>query len=266
MRHLIIPLVLVAVAVSPVFAGSCTLGPDTFALQVISATPLMRTADGAAVTGTVSLSPAETLKPGLTATFYVDEQVKLVSDLARPEVTLDTTQLPDGLHQVRLEASDGTRLALSTGTIPLHVLNDAALNLLGQAGSGPVPFNKVMRKVIFREAVYFNGREADLEKHAFFSGNRIFITLTDLLRHVGGSIIWGPSKSYVMVERNGVKIRFIPGTATVFVNGARQSLGRATTRIESRLFVPIRPVLRLLDQNIATNYNRIQGRALVSTK
>lgn len=266
MRHVVILLLVAVVAVMPAVAGTLTLtGAGALALQVVGAAPVVATPNGAAVTGTITLSPAEALQPGSTATFYLDNQARFVSGLSRPELTVDTTTLADGLHELRLEVGEGTKLAFSTGSLPLHVLNNATTNLiLRQSASNRPEFIKLYRKLIWREIVWFNNREADLEKHAVIEGGRVYITLTDLLRHIGGTVIWGPERSYVLAERNGVKMRFVPGSARVYVNGEHKSLGRATWRSEGRLFVPIRPVLALLD--LGTDWNRVQGRAYVNTK
>lgn len=265
MRHLMILLCVAVVALTPALAGTFTFtGPGTFGLQIVSAAPLLSTTSGAAVSGTISLSPTAPLATGLTSIFYLDSQAKLVSGLSAPELSVDTTKLNNGLHEVRLEVCDGTQLAFSTGSIPLHVMNDSVLNVIRATPADEIPFVKVYRKLLMREIVWFDNREADLEKHAFMNNGEIYITLTDLLRHVGGTIVWGPDQSNVMVERSGVKMRFIPGTARVYINGQKRTLGHNSTRVDSRLFVPLRPVLRLLGINM--EWNRIQGRALVNTR
>jgi len=133
-----------------------------------------------------------------------------------------------------------------------------------ETGDGPVVV-KLYRKALLREAVFFNNREADLEKHAWMSSGRLNITLTDLARHIGGTIIWGPSQQYITVQRSGITIRVIPGSARVYVNGEKRSLGQPARRIENRTYVPIRPMLALFGiEN--THWNRIQHRAYVSTK
>ncbi len=268
MRHqvlwlcLLLPLFVLGTA----WAGSCVLtGAGGFALQVTSTAPLMKTPEGAIVRGSITLSPTEALQGGLGTTYYVDEKPLAASFDSRPELKLDTTQLPDGAHAVRLEAHDGTRLAFSSGNLPLHVANDATTNLvLEQARQDTPVFVKLYRKVLLREIVFFDNREADLEKHGFLSRGRIYITLTDLMRHIGGTMIWGPTASYLTVERNGVKVRVVPGSARVYVNGEKQSLGRATYRIDNRTFVPIRPMLDLF--GLDTDWNRPLHRAFVNTK
>jgi hypothetical protein len=265
MRHLMSLLFFLVLTVSPVLAGSLTFtGPGSFGLQIVSMAPLLATAGGATVSGTVLLSPPSALREGLSATFYLDDQAKFVSDLPKPEFLLDTAKLSEGLHEVRMDVLDGTELAFSTGAIPLHVMRDIAINALRQDEAAEPQFAKVYRKLLLREIVWFDNREADLEKHAFVSGGHVYITLTDLLRHVGGGIIWGPSERYVLVERNGRKMRFVPGSSRVYVNGVPKSLGGASMRIENRLFVPLRPVLSLLD--VPSNWNRVQGRMYVNTK
>ena len=71
-------------------------------------------------------------------------------------------------------------------------------------------FVKIYRKRIFRERVWFNGREGDLEKHAIFKDGQWYITLTDLMRHLGGTIVWGPSHRFIEVRRKGVIVRVVP--------------------------------------------------------
>jgi hypothetical protein len=167
---------------------------------------------------------------------------------------------------VRLEAGDGLRLAMSTGNLALHVANSTTANaILGEADTDGAPaFVKLYRKLILREVVWFDNREADLEKHAFFSNQRVYITLTDLMRHIGGSMIWGPSGSYITVERNGVKVRVIPGSSRVIVNGEKKSLGQVAMQIGNRTFVPVRPMLSIFGVDV--NWNRAQHRAFVNTK
>jgi hypothetical protein len=265
MRHLMILLCFVVLTISPVLAGSLTFtGPGSFGLQIVSTAPLLATPGGATVSGSITLSPPSALRDGLSATFYLDSQAKLVSELANPSFSVDTTKLSEGLHEVRMDVLDGTQLAFSTGTIPLHVMRDIAVNALRQDEAGEPAFGKVYRKLLLREIVWFDNREADLEKHAFVSGGQVYITLTDLLRHVGGTIIWGPTESYVKVERNGRQIRFIPGSSRVIVNGVPKSLGHASMRIDNRLFVPLRPTLALMDMQM--KWNKVQGRAYVNTK
>jgi hypothetical protein len=102
------------------------------------------------------------------------------------------------------------------------------------------PFGKTYIPYQFHEMLYFNGREADLEHHAFVKGKYMFATLTDVARHIGGFITWGPRDSYVEVERKGKKVRIVPGTSTVFVDGNKQYLDRSTFRINKLLYVPVR--------------------------
>jgi len=268
MRHRLLGLciLLLALGVGLASAGTCVLpGAGGIALQITGNGPLTKTPQGAVVQGSITLSPTEDLAAGLGATFYVDDKPRGVTFQSRPEWTVDTTKLSDGLHAVRLEAHEGTRLALSSGNLALHVANDTTSNVLLQQATAAEPaFVKLYRKIILREIVFFDKREADLEKHGIVSGGRIYITLTDLMRHIGGTMIWGPTSSYVTVERNGVKVRVIPGSARVYVNGEKQSLGRASFRVENRLFVPIRPMLTIF--GLTTDWNRAQHRAFVNTK
>ena len=249
-------------------ASTVTLtGPGNLALQIAATAPITKTTAGAAVSGPITVAPAEAVPAGLISIFYLDGQAKFLSALPRPELNLDTSKLKDGLHELRLDVGDGAALTLSTGNIPVHVLNNVTQGLLAQRPSSAAEeasFNKTYRKVVLREIVWFNNREADLEKHAFMSGGRIYITLTDLIRHVGGNIVWGPSSRYIMVERKGVRVQVVPGSARVYVNGEARNLGRPTKQVENRTYVPIRPMLALL--NLNTEWNHLQRRAHVALK
>ena len=112
------------------------------------------------------------------------------------------------------------------------------------------------------EIVYFNNREADLEKHAFIRNGRVYITLTDLMRHIGGSIIWGPDDDQMMVYRNGVEVEVFPHRAIVNVNGVEMDLGRTTMRKANRTYVPVRPFVELF--GIATDWDFQDDRAYVT--
>lgn len=132
--------------------------------------------------------------------------------------------------------------AIRLASLPLLPVGHAAVS---QAGAEMPGFGKYYRRHIPREIVWFNGREGDLEKHALRRRGYIYITLTDLIRHIGGFIVWGPSYRFVQVKRDDLTVRFIPGTAKVIVNGEAESLGAATFRISGRLWVPVRPTAEL---------------------
>lgn len=165
---------------------------------------------------------------------------------------------------ITVQVTDGTKLAMHTEPLALHALSQSATNILTQATPAKSVLGKTRGKQLRREIVWFGGREADLEKHGFVRNGRVYITLTDLFRHVGGSVNWRASSDKVVVaQRNKVKLRIIPNTATVYVNGKRANLGRSTTRIDERLFVPLRPTLYLL--GIETHWNKLKARAEVNT-
>lgn len=124
---------------------------------------------------------------------------------------------------------------------PLQV----GLAAVSQAATEVPSFGKYYRRSIPREIVWFNGREGDLEKHAIRRGGYIYITLTDLIRHIGGSIVWGPRYSFVQVKRGGLTVRVIPGSSKVIVNGEAQSIRGRTFRMDGRLWVPVRPMAEL---------------------
>jgi hypothetical protein len=254
--------VLGVLALGPALAGTMTLdGAGALTLQVAATDPIMKTPAGAGVRGEITVTTADEVKPGLTTTFFVDEAARFASSYSRPELRMDTTSLSDGLHQLRVEVSDGARLVMSTGGIPLHIMNQVPAAAMQQVRPTEMGLNKVYRKVLLREIVWFDNREADLEKHAFRDHGLVYITLTDLVRHVGGGIVWGPTSSYIQVERGGTKIRVIPGSSRVIVDGRARSLGGPALQLESRTFVPVRPMLKLLGLN--SQWNSGNGRLYV---
>ncbi len=124
------------------------------------------------------------------------------------------------------------------------------------------PFEKKYTPYVSHEIIFFNNVEADLEHHAFVRANYMYATLTDVARHIGGSITWGPSQSWVEVERKGKKVRIVPGASTIFVDGNKQSLSRSTFRIDKLLYVPIRSFCELFGCTV--NWEESQHRAYVS--
>jgi len=154
-------------------------------ITIHSPYPVVKTGSFAAARGDLVLRPSADMPEGICSV-VVDGQTKFMSDLRMPEYVLDTTKLADGKHQLRIDCSDGQVLLASTGTIPLHIYNTTHQSLFMQSRTTGPAFFKVQRKIILREIVWFNGREADLEKHGFVRQGRVYITLTDLLRHIGG--------------------------------------------------------------------------------
>ena len=138
----------------------------------------------------------------------------------------------------------GTAVWASPSTAPTQL---AALVSAANAQDEQMPwhFGKYYIRYIPRELVWFNGREGDLEHHAVRRGGNVYITLTDLIRHLSGSVVWGPSASFVEVKRGGTTVRFVPGSAKVVINGDAKSLGAASFRRDRLLWVPVQPVAAL---------------------
>ena len=127
-------------------------------------------------------------------------------------------------------------------------------------------FVKLYQKRIFRERVWFNGREGDLEKHAIFKNGQWYITLTDLMRHLGGTIIWGPSDKFIEVRRKGVVVRVVPSkpkrtrkaTANV-VPVAQTAQGQiivtwpVAMRLGDRTWVAVKPFAELFGASVTWN-------------
>ncbi|MGD9494754.1 MAG: copper amine oxidase N-terminal domain-containing protein [Armatimonadota bacterium] len=196
---------------------------------------------------------------------YVDGVARGLTSAAGGRFDIDVSALGEGEHTLRVDAVEGEQLIASTGSIPVTVLSaaQAAARQVGPDLGGERPaFAKLYKPRIFHEIVYFNNREADLEKHAFIQGGRVYITLTDLMRHIGGSIIWGPDDDQMQVERNGITVRVLPNSSTVYVNEVQRRLDRPTVRRENRTYVPVRPFAALF--GIATEWDFQDDRAYVT--
>jgi len=243
-------------------AGTVTLSAGSeLGVRINSTDPVVALGDSAAVRGEIMLSTSAPMPDGIKAV-VVDGAVKHMTDASLPEYTLDTSRLSDGVHEVRIDAAKGDLLIASTGAVALHVYNASHDALFRQAPTVTPSFFKLQRKVLLREIAWFNNREGDLEKHGFIRNGRVYITLTDLMRHIGGGIIWGPKSSYIEVHRNNMVVRVIPGSSRIYVDGNARSLGRSAIRMENRTYVPLRPMCELF--GIGVDWNHINNRAFVN--
>ncbi len=244
------------------FANTVTLSAGSqLGVTVSAVDPVVPFGESAAVRGTVTLTPSAPMPYGMKAVI-VDGAVKMMTDAALPEYVLDTSTLADGIHEVRIDAADGDLLIASTGSVALHVYNSCHDVLFKQVATPTPSFFKLQRKVLLREIAWFNGREGDLEKHGFIRNGRVYITLTDLMRHIGGGIIWGPKSNYIEVHRNNMVVRVIPGSARIYVDGNARSLGHRAIRMQNRTYVPLRPMCELF--GIGVDWNDINNRAYVN--
>jgi uncharacterized Zn-binding protein involved in type VI secretion len=193
-----------------------------------------------AVQGTVTVRPATEALPGSWTYFVVDGQSRYSTNNPLPALDLDTTKLDEGRHTLRVDSMDGDRRVATTGDVVVEVANAAVLSKLGQAGPAQPAFVKLHHKKILREIVWFNGREGDLEAHGTIRRGHILITLTDLMRHLGGTVEWGPPGDLILATRNNVSVRVVPGSSTVYVNGKAATMPVAAFRVGNRTYVPIR--------------------------
>ena len=72
--------------------------------------------------------------------------------------------------------------------------------------SSAEPFAKIHRRGAPLPLVTFDGRPGDFELQPFIAGGRVFVSMTDLLRHVGGTLLWGPSDGQLSVFRDGIEL------------------------------------------------------------
>lgn len=78
---------------------------------------------------------------------------------------------------------------------------------------------KIKRTVLPKTAISFDGKPADLEFAPFVEEASLFINLTDLIRHTGGIVIWGPAaKDGIAIYRNDLDLSDLLPIKTV--NGA----------------------------------------------
>lgn len=265
MTRLATSVCIIALIALSVAAGANTVtvsaGSD-LGITINSPEPVVQLSKSAAVRGDIVMSPEGRINRGQVS-FCVDGNLRHISDLKMPDYALNTRLLKDGIHEVRMDVSDGGTLVASTGAIALHIYNSTSQALFEQARNAPAPdFFKLKRKVMKREIVWFNGLEADLEKHGFVRNGRVYITLTDLIRHIGGGIIWGPGPNYIEVHRNDMVVRIFPHSSRILVDGNVQYLDRTTLRKQNRTYVPIRPMCELF--GIGVDWEDSLNRALVN--
>jgi hypothetical protein len=223
------------------FAGETVLRGDGDLALTLSGGERIPVAGGpTAVQGTLTVRPQTETLPGSWTHFVVDGQSEYSTNNPLPSLSLDTTKLTEGKHTVRIDNMDGDRRVATTGDVVLEVANAAVLSQVGQAAAGQPVFVKLHHKKILREIVWFNGREGDLETHGTIRRGHILITLTDLMRHLGGTVEWGPPGDLILATKGKVSVRVVPGSSTVYVNGKAAKMPVAAFRQGNRTYVPIR--------------------------
>ena len=290
-RRLLTVIVGLLAAATLASAGVLTVeGPGSLSLTLASETPM--TLEGAvpALRGQVSVAPTADNLGDHPLMLFVDDAAKAMTHGVGGGFELDTEAMEDGDHTLRVDAVSAEQLIASTGSIAVKVLNTVAAPAVEQAPivveeppplGGPKPgVVKLYKPKTFHEIIYFNNREADLEKHGFIRNGRVYITLTDLMRHIGGSIIWGPCDNQIDVYRNGIAVRVFPNKATVCVShdldandpmsswerrgftGSKMSLGVKAIRKQNRTYVPVRPFCEIF--GIVTDWDFKWDRAYVT--
>ena len=241
--------------VGPVVAVQMTVMQGTLPVIIQSGAGILPMDQGVAVRDQVMIkteAPADS-----TTIIALDGRPVLLTNDRRPTVKLDTTTLADGVHRLKVDSTglDGTKLASATDLV-LNVANlpGSLHEQIGATTAAPAPpFMKFYRKYIPREVAWFNGREGDLEKHGFRKHGQIYLTATDLFRHIGGTIVWGPTQNWIELHRNDVTVRIIPGTPKVIVNGAAQNLAGPCVRKADRTYVPVESLCAVLGLHTAWN-------------
>ncbi len=260
--------VVIAVLVAGSFAAAGTLNVEGAGGLSLSITCDLPPGENAPpeLSGRVCVAPSSDSVRDLPMMLYVDGVCRGLTGEAAGSFDVDADALGEGEHTLRVDAVEGRNLVASTGSIPFTVLSatEAAKRQVSsdELGGDRPSFIKLYKPKVYREIVYFNNREGDLEKHAFIRNGRVYITLTDLMRHIGGSIIWGPDDDEMMVHRNDVHVRVYPHSRTVVVNGVETQLDSTTLRKDNRTWVPVRPFAKLF--GIATVWDFKDDRAYVT--
>ncbi len=229
------------------------------------AEPILPSSGGPLVRGSLQVSP-HPLRPVCDKLrFFVDGELKLATDAASPALLLDTAKLSDGEHVLRIDAEKAGELLISTGPIAVTVANEKGSAVLADVfempEQGSPAFAKLHRVPVTQEAIWFSGEEADLERHGFISGKRMYITLNDLIRHIGGRQVWGPNASYIEVARNDTVMRIVPGSSQVKVNNNPVDLGSPVKFRDNRTWVPLRKVCELFF--VYVEWSDVENRAYV---
>ncbi len=147
--------------------------------------------------------------------------------------------------------------------VPVAVTVIVASLLLTAIGVGwAEDFKIIERKKIEREMVWFNGREGDFEHKPFMKDCRIYVTLVDLMRHIKGTILKGPPRDFIEVERGDVLVRVLLGETYVLRNGVETDVELAPIKRGGSLYVPLRLHCKLF--GIAVDWNRVEQRAYVT--
>jgi hypothetical protein len=89
------------------------------------------------------------------------------------------------------------------------------------------------------EPVWFNGRPADLESPPLWHQGRLYITLVDMVRHLGGTIQWRSPLHGIKVYCRRLVIEVRPGATSVLVGGQPTLLGSPVLRHADRTWVPV---------------------------
>ncbi len=257
----------------PVLARSTVISaPGDFDVRVYTPSAVGRFGTVPVLTGQVRLQPAREDLQGMQVTYYVDSEARYSTNQVPPEFLLDTTQLSEGLHTLRVDAVNVDKLVASTGSIPVQIANAAVSPMLRQpAAGGYGPFVKLYYPHYHRHIVWFNNREADLEKCASRRHGDTYLTLSDLLRHIGGTIEWchGPRRSqvywsagkeklfppppsglHIVVKRRGKEVQLFVGSSTVLVNGVPTPLGRPVIIRGGRTYVPLKAMCQIFDAQV----------------
>ena len=241
-----------------------TVMQGTLPVIIQSAAGVLPQDGGVAVSAQIMVkteAPADSM-----TTIALDDKPLLISNEARPTVRMDTTKLADGEHRLKVDAIglDGTKLASATDLV-LNVANAAGTlkeQVAATVAAPAPPFMMLYRRYIPREVVWFNGREGDLEKHGFRKNGQIYVTCTDLFRHIGGTILWGPTDNWIELHRNDTVVRVIPGSPTVIVNGTGQNLSAPCFRRDGQTYVPVQSLCAVLGLN--TSWNSDEQRLYVT--
>ncbi len=112
--------------------------------------------------------------------------------------------------------------------------------LLLAASVNAQDFSKIYKPMIRQDLVSFNGVPADFEYPPLLIGSRIFVNLTDLIRHVSGILVWGDKYNDLFASARGVDL--LPGIPL--------------TQFEGMHYVPLRQTAEMVGCPVRWQHGR----------
>ncbi|CAM4505255.1 copper amine oxidase N-terminal domain-containing protein [Paenibacillus macerans] len=96
-----------------------------------------------------------------------------------------------------------------------------------------------------------NGEQVPMEHSPIMIQNTNLVPLRELAKSLGASTTWDPDSQTIGVSKDDNKITLTIGSATVFYNGAQETISAAPKIIEGVTYVPAQAVAKGLKANLS---------------